>query len=323
LNPLDTIRIPIEGDLISFEHYFREAVRSRVPMLDRIMNYIIGRKGKQIRPMLVLLSAQMLGAINQRTFRAAALIELLHTATLVHDDVVDNSFLRRGFFSINALWKNKAAVLIGDYLLSKGLLLSLENGDFDLLTIVSKAVKELSEGELLQMEKSRGLNFVEDIYYEIINKKTASLLRAACGTGAQSVIQDSDKVAKLTLIGEKIGMAFQIKDDILDYGTTRIGKPTAQDIRDQKLTLPLIHVLHKATERDKKNIVKLIRAAAKDKSKVYPVIQYVKDCGGIHYAIEVMNRYRNEAIALLHQLPESASRDSFEQLIHYVVDREY
>ena len=244
----------IGAELELFEKHFKDAVKSRVSLLDRIMQYIVNRKGKQMRPMFVLLSAKLHGEINDSSYRAASLVELLHTATLVHDDVVDEAFERRGFFSINALWKNKIAVLVGDYLLSKGLLLSLENKDFTILTILSNAVKNMSEGELLQMEKTRNLNFDESVYYEIINGKTASLLASSCAAGASSVSNDSEVIEQMRAFGENVGMAFQIKDDLFDYGEAKVGKPTGNDIKEKKLTLPLIHILQKVTPALKKKI---------------------------------------------------------------------
>jgi len=234
----------IGAELELFEKHFKDAVKSRVSLLDRIMQYIVKRKGKQMRPMFVLLSAKLHGEINDSSYRAASLVELLHTATLVHDDVVDEAFERRGFFSINALWKNKIAVLVGDYLLSKGLLLSLENKDFTILTILSNAVKNMSEGELLQMEKTRNLNFDESVYYEIINGKTASLLASSCAAGASSVSNDAEVIEQMRAFGENVGMAFQIKDDLFDYSSEAIGKPKGNDIKETKFTIPHNYKLH-------------------------------------------------------------------------------
>ena len=265
----------ISKELSLFEEHFREAVRSRVPLLDRIMQYIVKRKGKQLRPMFVLLSAKLGGEITESTYRAASLVELLHTATLVHDDVVDEADERRGFFSINALWKNKIAVLVGDYLLAKGLLLPLDNKDFAILRIVTQAVKVMSEGELLQLEKSRTLNLKEAVYYDIINGKTASLLASACAAGASSTFDNESDIEKMRLFGEKVGMAFQIKDDLFDYGTADIGKPTGNDIKEKKLTLPLIYTLNNCDAATRKKIIYIIKNQNTDKNKVALVIDIV------------------------------------------------
>lgn len=313
----------IGKELERFEIHFKEAVKSRVSLLDRIMQYIVKRKGKQMRPMFVLLSAKLNGEINDASYRAASLVELLHTATLVHDDVVDDTLERRGFFSINALWKNKIAVLVGDYLLSKGLLLSLENKDFEILTILSNAVKKMSEGELLQIEKTRNLNFDESVYYEIINGKTASLLSSSCAAGASSVTQDQEKIQKMKDFGEYVGMAFQIKDDLFDYGDEVIGKPTGNDIKEKKLTLPLIYILQKCTPALKKEIVYIVKNNNNDKRKVKFVIDHVKQLGGIEYAHEKMIEYRDKALVVLHGFPPSITRDALEELVRYTTDRKY
>ena len=313
----------IGNELELFETHFKEAVKSRVSLLDRIMQYIVKRKGKQMRPMFVLLCAKLNGEINDASYRAASLVELLHTATLVHDDVVDDTLERRGFFSINALWKNKIAVLVGDYLLSKGLLLSLENKDFEILTILSNAVKKMSEGELLQIEKTRNLNFDESIYYEIINGKTASLLASSCAAGAASVTQDQESIQKMKDFGEFVGMAFQIKDDLFDYGDEVIGKPTGNDIKEKKLTLPLIHVLQKCTPALKKEIVYIVKNNNNDKRKVKFVIDHVKQLGGIEYAHDKMIEYRDKALVVLHSFPKSITRDALEELVRYTTDRKY
>jgi octaprenyl-diphosphate synthase len=313
----------IGKELALFENHFKEAVKSRVSLLDRIMQYIVKRKGKQMRPMFVLLSAKLNGEINDASYRAASLVELLHTATLVHDDVVDDALERRGMFSINALWKNKIAVLVGDYLLSKGLLLSLENKDFEILTILSRAVKKMSEGELLQIEKTRNLNFDESIYYEIINGKTASLLSSSCGAGASSVTTDEAIINKMKLFGEMVGMAFQIKDDLFDYGNVAVGKPTGNDIKEKKLTLPLIHILQKVDSKLKNEIIYIVKNNNNDKDKVKFVIENVIKFGGISYATEKMNEYRDKAIEILHSFPESPSRAALEELVLYTTDRQY
>jgi octaprenyl-diphosphate synthase len=313
----------IGKELALFESHFKEAVKSRVSLLDRIMQYIVKRKGKQMRPMFVLLSAKLNGEINDASYRAASLVELLHTATLVHDDVVDDALERRGMFSINALWKNKIAVLVGDYLLSKGLLLSLENKDFEILTILSTAVKKMSEGELLQIEKTRNLNFDESIYYEIINGKTASLLSSSCGAGASSVTTDEAIINKMKLFGEMVGMAFQIKDDLFDYGNIAVGKPTGNDIKEKKLTLPLIHILQKVDSKLKNEIIYIVKNNNNDKNKVKFVIDNVVKYGGINYATEKMNDYRDKAIEILPSFPESPSRAALEELVLYTTDRPY
>ena len=320
---MDKIEHVIAKEMAAFEDYFKEAVKSRVPLLDRIMRYIVNRKGKQLRPKFVLLSAKLGGDINISTLRAASLVELLHTATLVHDDVVDDATERRGFFSINALWKNKVAVLVGDYLLSKGLLLSLDNNDFEVLKILSNAVKMMSEGELLQIEKARNLNVHEDIYYEIIRGKTASLLASACGAGACTTFKDPDKIEKLKLFGEKTGMAFQIKDDLFDYGNDNIGKPTGNDIKEKKLTLPLIYTLNNVDKSIKKRIIYILKNENTNKEKIKFVIDVVKDSGGIQYACKKMVTFRDEALSLLNEFPQGDVRDTLEQLVRYTTDRTY
>ncbi|MEI6189176.1 MAG: polyprenyl synthetase family protein [Chitinophagia bacterium] len=313
----------IGAELELFEKHFKEAVKSRVSLLDRIMQYIVKRKGKQMRPMFVLLSAKLHGEINDSSYRAASLVELLHTATLVHDDVVDESLERRGFFSINALWKNKIAVLVGDYLLSKGLLLSLENKDFAILTILSNAVKNMSEGELLQIEKTRNLNFDESIYYEIINGKTASLLASSCAAGASSVTNDDLIIEQMRAFGDNVGMAFQIKDDLFDYGEAKVGKPTGNDIKEKKLTLPLIHILQKVSPSLRKQIINIVKNNNNDKAKVKFVIDHVQTYGGIEYATQKMIEYRDKAITILHSFPNSPTRDALEELVRYTTDRQF
>ncbi|MGZ3882801.1 MAG: polyprenyl synthetase family protein [Bacteroidia bacterium] len=305
-----------------FENKFKESMKSSVPLLDKITNYIVKRKGKQLRPMFVFLSAQVVGTINDSTYRAAALIELLHTATLVHDDVVDDSNERRGFFSVNALWKNKIAVLIGDFLLSKGLLLSLDNDDFHLLKIVSNAVKEMSEGELLQIEKARRLDISEDVYFDIIRQKTASLVAACCASGAASVTEDKTVIAKLKEFGILTGMAFQIKDDLFDFGSSgEIGKPTGIDIKEKKMTLPLIFALSRSSWNEKRKIINIIKNHNTDSDKVKTVIAFVIEKGGIKYAEGVMHSYRDKALAILKELPESPARNSLELLVNYSIER--
>ncbi len=313
----------LEQELIAFEKHFKEAVKSRVSLLDRIMHYIIQRKGKQLRPRFVMLCAKLGGPINDTTYRAASLVELLHTATLVHDDVVDDAMERRGFFSINALWKNKVAVLVGDYLLSKGLLLSLNHGDFNILKILSTAVKEMSEGELLQMEKSRNLNLDESTYYDIIKGKTASLLASSCAAGAASTFKDEKIIEKMRMFGEKTGMAFQIKDDLFDYGTEKIGKPTGNDIKEKKLTLPLIYTLNNCDSSTKKKIIYIVKNNNKDKKKVQFVLDTVQSCGGIEYAHHKMINYRDEALEILNSFEDSEAKQALEQLVRYTTDRKY
>ena len=313
----------IEEELKIFEQKFKDAVRSQAPMLDRIMRYIVKRKGKQIRPMFVFLSAKVCGNINESTYRAASLVEILHTATLVHDDVVDDSLERRGFFSVYALWKNKVSVLVGDYLLAKGLLLSLDHNDHRILKILSDAVRKMSEGELLQLEKARSLNLKEDIYYEIIRNKTASLLASACAAGAWSTTQNEDFTEKMRLFGEHVGMAFQIKDDLFDYNSDDVGKPTGNDIKEKKLTLPLIYTLNNADSETRRKIIYIIKNENKKKDKIKFVLDKVVECGGMEYAKNKMNQYRQDALKVLHQLPENPYRAGLENLVNFVTDRKY
>lgn len=313
----------IARELESFEKVFKESVKSHVSLLDTIMRYIVKRKGKQLRPMFVLLSAKLTGQINDQTYRAASLVELLHTATLVHDDVVDESYERRGFFSINALWKNKVAVLVGDYLLSKGLLLSLDNDDFEVLKILSQAVKQMSEGELLQIEKARNLNLQEDVYFEIIKNKTASLLASSCAAGAWSSSQDQLLATKMRQFGEWVGIAFQIKDDLFDYGNEDVGKPTGNDIREKKLTLPLIYALNHCSPALKKELIYIIKNENRRKEKVNHVIDIVKESGGIAYSQQKMEAYRDKALQLLYEFDDSEVRKTLEELVRYTTDRKY
>lgn len=318
---LDDIKAPIAHEMDEFEFKFRDSMKTRILLLDRIMNYIVKRKGKQMRPMFVFLSAGTCGTINESTYRGAALIELLHTATLVHDDVVDDANYRRGFFSINALWKNKVAVLVGDFLLSRGLILSVENKDFNLLSIVSKAVKEMSEGELLQIEKSRQLDITEDIYFQIIRQKTASLIASCCAVGASSSGAAEEVVESMRAFGEKIGMAFQIKDDLFDYGEDEIGKPLGIDIKEKKMTLPLIFALRKASWLEKRRVIGIVKNESQKPKKVKEVIEFVKKSGGIEYAHQTMNKYYDEAMLLLQSLPESAYKNSLRQLVQFTIER--
>ena len=317
------IKQPVEQEMELFETKFREAMSSQVALLNRITYYIVNRKGKQMRPMFVFLTAKLLndGTVNERTYRGASVIELIHTATLVHDDVVDESNKRRGFFSINALWKNKIAVLVGDYLLSKGLLLSIDNGDFDLLRIISVAVREMSEGELLQIEKARRLDITEEVYYDIIRQKTATLIAACCSLGACSVKSDSPDVETFRKFGELCGMAFQIKDDLFDYGAEKIGKPTGIDIKEQKMTLPLIYVLNNCSASEKKWLINSVKNHNKDKKRVLEVITFVRDNGGLDYAVQKMLAFKEQALALLSTYPPSEYKDALELMVNYVVDR--
>ena len=313
----------IAEELKIFEEKFAKSVKSQTPLLDRIMKYIIKRKGKQLRPMFVFLSAKLHGPVNESTYRAAALVELLHTATLVHDDVVDESLERRGFLSINALWKNKIAVLVGDYLLSKGLLLSTEAGEFKHLDILSNAVKQMSEGELLQIEKARKLNLKEDIYFEIIRSKTASLLSSACAVGAWSTSKDEKITEKMKLFGEKTGIAFQIKDDLFDYGNEDVGKPTGNDLKEKKLTLPLIYTLNNIEATEKRKIIYIIKNQNKVPEKIKYVLDKVTQTGGIKYAEKKMIDYRDEALSILFEFPDSDIRKGLEELVRYTTDRKY
>ncbi len=319
----EQIKEPILEEMELFEEKFSGAMSSKVALFNRITYYIVRRKGKQMRPMFVFLTAKMVGEgkVNERTYRGASVIELIHTATLVHDDVVDDSNMRRGFFSINALWKNKIAVLVGDYLLSKGLLLSIDHGDFDLLKIISVAVREMSEGELLQIEKARKLDITEEVYYEIIRQKTATLIAACCAMGAQSVNVSEEEVARMQKFGELIGMAFQIKDDLFDYGTERIGKPTGIDIKEQKMTLPLIYTLNHCSKKEKSWLINSIKNHNKDKKRVKEVIAFVKDNGGLEYAVQRMHEFQKEALSLIADYPASPYKEALELMVNYVIDR--
>jgi octaprenyl-diphosphate synthase len=319
----EQIKQPIAYEMELFEQKFQLAMASKVALLNRITHYIVNRKGKQMRPMFVFLVAKMVnnGEISERTFRGASVIELIHTATLVHDDVVDDSNRRRGFFSINALWKNKIAVLIGDYLLSKGLLMSIDNNDFDLLKIISVAVREMSEGELLQIEKARQLDITEDVYYDIIRQKTATLIAACCSLGAASVRPNSNEVDTMRKFGEFIGMAFQIKDDLFDYGEEAIGKPTGIDIKEQKMTLPLIYALNTCSKKEKAWLINSVKNYNKDKKRVKEVIAFVKAHGGLEYAVEKMKFFQKEAMALLSVYPDSPYKSSLMLMVDYVIDR--
>ncbi|ADY54355.1 Polyprenyl synthetase [Pseudopedobacter saltans DSM 12145] len=318
---LDEIKKPIEKEIDAFEEKFKASMKSSVPLLDRITHYIVKRKGKQIRPMFVFFSANISGGITESTYHAATFVELLHTATLVHDDVVDNSFERRGFFSVNALWKNKIAVLVGDYLLAKGLLLSVDHQEFKQLKIVSDAVQQLSEGELLQMEKVRRMDISEEVYYEVIRKKTASLIASCCAAGSTSAGATDEIVKKMHDFGEKIGIAFQIKDDLFDFGTDDIGKPKGIDIKEKKVTLPLIYALNNVDKAEKKRIKNLVKNHNDEPEKINAIIEFVKANGGLAYAEEQMFKYQDEAFKILAQFPESESRTGLENLVRFTTER--
>ncbi len=320
---VEKIKTPIVAEMEIFEDKFRSAMRSRIPLLDRITHYIVRRKGKQMRPMFVFLVAKMLGDVEERTYRAASLIELIHTATLVHDDVVDDSNMRRGFFSINALWKNKIAVLVGDYLLSKSLLMAVDHNDHDLLKVVSRSIREMSEGELLQIEKARRLDITEEVYYDIIRMKTATLIASCCEGGARSVHVSEEEAKNMHRFGECIGMAFQIKDDLFDYQQTNIiGKPVGIDIQERKMTLPLIYAINHANEKDKKWLIQSIKKHNKNKKRVQEVIAFVKKSGGIEYTIQKMKAYQNKALQIISKYPDSPAKESLIEMINYVIERE-
>jgi octaprenyl-diphosphate synthase len=317
------IKTPIDYEMELFEKKFLLSMSSKVSLFNRITHYVVNRKGKQMRPMFVFLIAKLInnGEVNERTYRGASVIELIHTATLVHDDVVDDSNYRRGFFSVNALWKNKIAVLVGDYLLSKGLLLSIDNDDFDLLKIISVAVREMSEGELLQIEKARKLDITEEVYYNIIRQKTATLIAACCAMGAKSVHASKGDVETMRNFGELIGMAFQIKDDLFDYGERKIGKPTGIDIKEQKMTLPLIFTLNNCNKKEKSWIINTIKNHNKDKKRVKKLIELVKSNGGLDYSISKMKEYQQKALAILDNYPDSPYKRSLDLMVNYVIER--
>lgn len=322
MTAVQEIKAPIAREMEEFEVRFKASMKSNAPLLDKITRYIIKRKGKQMRPMFVFLSARVCGEINDETYTAASLIELLHTATLVHDDVVDDANLRRGFFSINALWKNKIAVLVGDFLLSRGLLMSINHGAFELLRIVSRAVSEMSEGELLQMEKARKLNITEEVYFDIIRQKTASLIAACCESGAYSVNASPEQCRMMHEFGEKTGIAFQLKDDLFDYNANGdIGKPTGIDIKEKKMTLPLIYALSKAAPKDRRRIIKIVKSDHNKPAKVAEVIEYVVQSGGIEYATKKMHEYSDAALKILHNFEDSDARRSLESLVDYTIYR--
>jgi octaprenyl-diphosphate synthase len=321
LSQINNIKQPIANELNLFESKFKLAMKSNVALLDTIMTYIVKRKGKQVRPMFVFYCAKLFGGVTDATYRGASLVELLHTATLVHDDVVDDSDERRGFFSINALWKNKIAVLVGDYLLSKGLLLAIKNKDFHLLEIVSTAVEQMSEGELLQIEKARNLNLSEDVYYDIIRKKTASLIASCCAMGAASAGANSDQIEQMRLFGEYIGIAFQIKDDLLDYGDDDIGKPTGIDLKEKKLTLPIIYTINHADKTTRNFIINAIKNHNTEKKRVAEVIKYVNEHDGINYTRKAMVEYKQKALDILALQSNREIADKLAMLVEYIIDR--
>lgn len=321
---IDKIKHPISSEIDIFEDKFYSSMKTNVSLLDRIMQFIVRRKGKQMRPMFVFLTAKLIGNTTERTYRGASMIELIHTASLVHDDVVDDSNIRRGFFSINALWKNKIAVLVGDYLLSKSVLLATENKDFDLLTVVSNAIREMSEGELLQIEKAKKLDITEDIYFEIIRQKTAALISACCEIGARSVGASEEVAKKMYRFGELVGIAFQIKDDLFDYTNTNIiGKPIGIDIKEQKMTLPLIYSINTASLSEKRWLIRSVKKYNKDKNRVREVIEYVKKHGGLNYSEQAMYDYRDRALRILDDFEDSPAKDSLKTLLNYVVERKH
>ena len=322
-NKVDDLKAPIEKELELFEQKFRDVMRSHVALLDKVNYYIYQRKGKQVRPMFIFLAAKMCGEVTEATYTGASLVELLHTATLVHDDVVDDSYERRGFFSINALWKNKIAVLVGDYFLSKGLLLALEAHQYQLLHIVSAAVKRMSEGELLQMEKARRLDIDEAVYFEIIRNKTASLIAAACEVGAASTTTDTDLIEKMRQVGEYIGIAFQIKDDLFDYGEADVGKPRGTDIKERKMTLPLIYTLNNCSSSEKKWIINTVKNHNEDKERVDELIRFIHQKGGIEYTRQQMYVYKQKAFDIIDTIPDSAAKAGMVELVDYITERNY
>lgn len=322
MSEIDKIKAPIRQEMIDFNDFFKSSIKSKVPLVDIITNYLLRRKGKQMRPLFVFLTAKMFGEINDSSYTAASLIELLHTASLVHDDVVDESYERRGFFSINALWKSKAAVLVGDYLLSKGLLVSLENKEFELLEIVSNAVKEISEGELHQIQKSRKLDISEEEYFEIIRRKTASLIAACTACGAKSVKVDDETLEKMWSFGELVGIAFQIRDDLFDYQKNGlVGKPMGNDIKEKKLTLPIIYALEQSDRSQRKKILRMISGQRKNSKNLDIIIQFVIDQGGIEYSTKKMNDYKEKALEILTEFPDSEAKESLIALVNYSINR--
>lgn len=322
MSKTDQIKAPIAEEMREFEPHFRSVMKSKAPLLNIIMNYMLRRKGKQMRPMLVFLTAKMLGQVNEKTFTSATFIELLHTATLAHDDVVDESYKRRGHWSINAIWKKKIAVLVGDYFLSQGLLLAVRNKTYDLLEIVSEAVKEMSEGELLQIEKARKLDITEELYFSIIEKKTATLISSCCACGAQSVSDDADRVKQMAEFGRHAGIAFQIRDDMFDYEKNSLtGKPSGNDLKEQKMTLPLIHVLNHAGASKKKDIIRTVKKNHKKPAEIIRIIELVRQQGGLDYARGKMNEHKAKASAILDTMPQNPSREALEALLDYIIER--
>ncbi len=322
MTQLEEIRKPVNQEMREFEKHFREAMKSKIPLVNIIIHYLLRRKGKQIRPLFVFLTAGLTGGITDSTYNAASLIELLHTASLIHDDVVDESYERRGFFSVNALWKSKVAVLLGDYLLARGLLLSVEKNEYKLLQLVSDAVREMSEGELLQIQKSRKLNITKDEYFEIIRKKTATLIAACTACGAWSSSQDQELTEKMRQFGESVGMAFQIKDDLFDYQKKGIiGKPTGNDIKEKKFTLPLIHALENCPDSKRKHIIRTIRRHNNSSKKVQEVIEFAITNNGLEYSEKKMMAYRDQALEILSELPDTEHNASLKKLVNYVVER--
>lgn len=321
-NTVELIKAPISDEMKLFEQKFYESMKSNVPLLDKVTRFVVTTKGKQMRPMFVFLCAKLVGNVNEKTFRGASMIELIHTATLVHDDVVDESFKRRNFFSINALWKNKIAVLVGDYLLSKSVLLSTDNRDYDLLAVISRTIREMSEGELLQLEKARKLDITEEIYYEIIRQKTATLIAACCEVGVLSNNVDSETAKKMQLFGTYTGMAFQIKDDLFDYQTSNIiGKPVGIDIKEQKMTLPLIYTLKNASPEQYKKYFATIKRHNTDGKRVRELIDFVKSSGGMDYAIQTMKDYQQKALEILSEFPDNEAKDALKLMLDYVISR--
>ncbi|WP_027386092.1 polyprenyl synthetase family protein [Chryseobacterium gregarium] len=323
-NTVEEIKRPINEEMKLFEQKFYESMQSKVPLLDKVTRFIVTTKGKQMRPMFVFLCAKLVGEVNEKTYRGASMIELIHTATLVHDDVVDESFKRRNFFSINALWKNKIAVLVGDFLLSKAVLLSTDHKDYDLLAVISRTIREMSEGELLQLEKARKLDITEDVYYEIIRQKTATLIAACCEIGVLSNNADESLAKKMMDFGTYTGMAFQIKDDLFDYLTSNvIGKPVGIDIKEQKMTLPLIHTLKIAGEKDRKYYFNTIKRYNNDQKRVKELISFVKSSGGLDYAVTVMKNFQQKAKDILNEFPDSEPKRSLQIMLDYVIERKF
>jgi octaprenyl-diphosphate synthase len=322
MSALTGIKKPVETEMAEFERYFSRTMRSDIPLLNIILNYILRRKGKQMRPLLVFLTARLNGKIVESTYIAATCIELLHTASLVHDDVVDDAHERRGSLSINALWNSKIAVLLGDYLLSSGMHICVEKSRYDMLEIISEAVKSMAEGELLQLQKARKLNIKEEDYYKIIISKTAALLSACTACGARSVSEDPETIQLMKDLGENIGIAFQIRDDILDYeGTGITGKTVGNDIKEKKITLPLIYALEQSANSKKRHIINIVRNKKKTKAEINEVIGFVMDYGGLEYAELKMNQYRDKALAILDSYPDSEVKESLREFVNYTTSR--